>query len=91
MNFTPLIIMNAILFVIAILLAIAERLLVTYGECKIILRQEDEEKDRRHEHHAARVRNQQPGPRPILVGDQRGQRGEDPHPEQDRALQGAPQ
>jgi Na+-transporting NADH:ubiquinone oxidoreductase subunit F len=45
MNFTPLIVMNAILFVIAILLAIAERLLVTYGECKIILRQEDEEKE----------------------------------------------
>jgi len=45
MNFTPLIVMNAILFVIAILLAIAERLLVTYGECKITLRREDEEKE----------------------------------------------
>ena len=45
MNFTPIIVMNAILFVIAILLAIAERLLVTYGECKITLRQEDEEKE----------------------------------------------
>jgi len=45
MNFTPLIVMNAILFVIAILLAIAERLLVNYGECKITLRQEDEERE----------------------------------------------
>ncbi len=42
MNFIPLIIMNLILLVITILLAIADRLLVTYGECKIILNQEDE-------------------------------------------------
>jgi Na+-transporting NADH:ubiquinone oxidoreductase subunit F len=45
MNFTPLIIMNAILLVIAVLLAIAERLLVTYGECKITIRKEDEEEE----------------------------------------------
>ncbi len=45
MNFIPLIIMNLILLVITILLAIADRLLVTYGECKIILNQEDEKKE----------------------------------------------
>lgn len=45
MNFIPLIIMNLILLVITILLAIADRLLVTYGECTIILNQEDEKKE----------------------------------------------
>jgi Na+-transporting NADH:ubiquinone oxidoreductase subunit F len=36
----PVFIMNAILIVIAILLVIAERFLVTYGECKIVLNKE---------------------------------------------------
>ena len=35
MNFMPLILMNAILLVITILLAVADRLLVTYGRCRI--------------------------------------------------------
>lgn len=37
---TPILIMNAILVVIAILLVVAERFLVTYGECKITLNKE---------------------------------------------------
>jgi Na+-transporting NADH:ubiquinone oxidoreductase subunit F len=37
--------MNAILLIITVLLAIAERLLVTYGECKITVAQEDEQKE----------------------------------------------
>ena len=45
MIFIPLIIINLILLVITILLAIADRLLVTYGECKITLIQEDEKKE----------------------------------------------
>jgi Na+-transporting NADH:ubiquinone oxidoreductase subunit F len=45
MSFIPLIIINLILLVITILLAIADRLLVTYGECKITLIQEDEKKE----------------------------------------------
>ena len=39
MNFMPLILMNLILLVITILLAIADRLLVTYGRCRITVRQ----------------------------------------------------
>jgi Na+-transporting NADH:ubiquinone oxidoreductase subunit F len=45
MIFIPLIIINLILLVVTILLAIADRLLVTYGECKITLIQEDEKKE----------------------------------------------
>jgi len=45
MNFIPLIIMNAILLVITVFLAIAERLLVTYGECKITVSKEGEKKE----------------------------------------------
>jgi Na+-transporting NADH:ubiquinone oxidoreductase subunit F len=45
MNFTPLLIMNFILLGVTILLAIADRLLVTYGECKIKISKEDEEKE----------------------------------------------
>ncbi len=45
MNFTPLIIMNLTLLLITILLAIADRLLVTYGECKITINQEDGKKE----------------------------------------------
>lgn len=45
MNFTPLIIMNLILLAITVLLAVADRLLVTYGECKIGISKEGEEKE----------------------------------------------
>jgi Na+-transporting NADH:ubiquinone oxidoreductase subunit F len=37
--------MNAILLVITILLAVADRLLVTYGRCKITVSQGDEEQE----------------------------------------------
>jgi len=37
--------MNAILLVITVLLSIADRFLVTYGECKITVTQEDEKKE----------------------------------------------
>jgi Na+-transporting NADH:ubiquinone oxidoreductase subunit F len=42
MNFMPLILMNAILLVITILLAVADRLLVTYGSCRISIAQGEE-------------------------------------------------
>jgi Na+-transporting NADH:ubiquinone oxidoreductase subunit F len=42
MNFMPLILMNAILLVITILLAVADRLLVTYGRCSISIAQGEE-------------------------------------------------
>jgi NADH:ubiquinone oxidoreductase subunit E/ferredoxin len=45
MNFTPVIIINLILLIITILLAIADKLLVTYGQCKITVHQEDETKE----------------------------------------------
>ncbi len=45
MNFVPVIIINLILLIITILLATADRLLVTYGECKITVHQEDEAKE----------------------------------------------
>jgi NADH:ubiquinone oxidoreductase subunit E/ferredoxin len=45
MNFVPVAIVSLILFVITVLLAIADRLLVNYGECKITVYQEDEEKE----------------------------------------------
>jgi Na+-transporting NADH:ubiquinone oxidoreductase subunit F len=35
MNFMPLLVMNAVLLVITVLLAVADRLLVTYGTCRI--------------------------------------------------------
>ena len=44
MNFVPVIIINLILLIVTILLAIADRLLVTYGQCKITVHQEEEEK-----------------------------------------------
>ncbi len=44
MVFVPVAIVSLILLVITVLLAIADRLLVNYGECKIIVHQEDEEK-----------------------------------------------
>ena len=40
MSFLPLVFMNAILLVITVLLAIADRLLVTYGECRITIEKE---------------------------------------------------
>jgi len=45
MSIVPLIIMNVILLVITVILAIADRLLVTYGECKITIHREDENKE----------------------------------------------
>ena len=45
MNFVPVLIANLILLVITILLAIADKLLVTYGECKITIKSEDEQKE----------------------------------------------
>jgi len=42
MSFIPVLIISLILLVITILLSIADRLLVTYGECKITVRQDDE-------------------------------------------------
>ncbi len=45
MNFVPVIIINLILLIITILLAIADRLLVTYGQCKITVHHEEEERE----------------------------------------------
>jgi len=42
MSFLPVLIISLILLAITILLAIADRLLVNYGECKITVKQEDE-------------------------------------------------
>jgi len=43
--FTPVLIMAGVLFVITVLLAIADKLLVSYGECKITVTKEDERKE----------------------------------------------
>ena len=43
--FTPVWIMVAVLFVITVLLAIADWLLVSYGECKVTVTKEDDEKE----------------------------------------------
>jgi NADH:ubiquinone oxidoreductase subunit E/ferredoxin len=45
MSFVPVIIINLILLIITILLAIADKLLVSYGPCKITVHQEDEAKE----------------------------------------------
>jgi Na+-transporting NADH:ubiquinone oxidoreductase subunit F len=45
MNFGPILAMNGILVVLTILLLIADRLLVSYGECKITLRRGDEKEE----------------------------------------------
>jgi len=45
MNTMPIIVMNSILFVITVLLAIADKLLVSYGECKITIEQDEEKKE----------------------------------------------
>ena len=44
MSFVPVLIINLILLVITILLAIADQLLVTYGDCKITVHNEDQAK-----------------------------------------------
>ncbi len=44
MNFTPLLYMNLILLVITVALAVADRLLVTYGKCKVTVTQGDEQR-----------------------------------------------
>lgn len=43
--FVPVVVISVILFVITILLSIADRLLVNYGECKITVHQDDEVKE----------------------------------------------
>lgn len=45
MNFLPVIVMNGILLVVTVLLTIADRVLINYGECKITVKQEDQEKE----------------------------------------------
>lgn len=45
MNFIPLLVMNGLLLIITILLAIADKLLVSYGACKITVSQENEERE----------------------------------------------
>ncbi len=45
MSFMPVLIISVILLVITILLSIADKLLVSYGECKITVRQDDEVKE----------------------------------------------
>ena len=45
MTLIPLLIMNVILLVITIILAVADRVLVTYGECKITIHQENKKKE----------------------------------------------
>jgi NADH:ubiquinone oxidoreductase subunit E/ferredoxin len=45
MNLTPVLIISLILLIITILLAIADKLLVYYGECKITVRQDEETKE----------------------------------------------
>ena len=44
MNVMPILVMDGILLVITVLLALADRLLVTYGECKITVTEEGETK-----------------------------------------------
>ncbi len=45
MSFTPVLVMNGILLAVTVLLAIADRLLVSYGKCGLVVTQDDE----RHE------------------------------------------
>ena len=44
MNAMPILVMNGILLVITVLLALADKLLVSYGECKITVTEEDDTK-----------------------------------------------
>ena len=43
MSFLPLLVMNLILLIITILLSVADKLLVSYGKCKLIVKKDDEE------------------------------------------------
>lgn len=45
MSFVPVILINILLLIITILLAIADKLLVSYGQCKIKVRQDEEVKE----------------------------------------------
>jgi len=45
MNWMPLVVMNALLLVITVLLALADRLLVTYGKCRIKVTRGEEEQE----------------------------------------------
>lgn len=45
MSFLPLVVMDGILLVVTVLLVIADRLLINYGECKITVKQEGQEKE----------------------------------------------
>ena len=45
MNFFPVIVMAGILLVVTVLLVIADRALINYGECKITVKQEGQEKE----------------------------------------------
>ena len=45
MNFFPVIVMAGILLVVTILLIIADRVLINYGDCRITVKQEDQEKE----------------------------------------------
>lgn len=45
MSFAPVVIMVCILCTITILLAIADKLLVSYGECKVSIKEEDSTKE----------------------------------------------
>ena len=45
MNIAPIIAMNGILVILTILLLIADKLLVSYGECKITVRRGDEKQN----------------------------------------------
>lgn len=45
MNWIPLIVMNVILFGVTVLLAIADRLLVSYGTCRLTLVEGDERRE----------------------------------------------
>jgi len=45
MNFIPVLVMNGLLLIITIVLLIADKLLVSYGDCKISVREGDEVKE----------------------------------------------
>lgn len=45
MNYIPILVMNGLLFLITVLLLIADKLLVSYGECKISVLEGDEVKE----------------------------------------------
>lgn len=45
MIFIPVLVMNLILLVVTVLLAVADHFLITYGECKITVKQGDEKKE----------------------------------------------